>query len=259
MRARRRRRPASHSAFFSALLGQFREHFPHTERERLLSARYGTLAAMTLSMQIRTLLASSSLLLVSAVSLAAGAQERQEPRLPEVAPHSPSGVFGARHELAISSDAGLSISTTSVSGVSGSTTTLVLRPAIDYFVIDNLSLGGFIGVDSTSNDGGSSTTFGIGPRVGYNVPFSERWSVWPKVGFSFSSSSVKIKGTTLGGIRTSDATTSNTALALNLFVPVMFHPVEHFFLGFGPALDTDLSGDAKVTTFAGRLTLGGWI
>ena len=63
----------------------------------------------------------------------------------------------------------------------------------------------------------------------------------------------------MGGIRTPDATTSNTALALNLFVPVMFHPVEHFFLGFGPALDTDLSGDAKVTTFAGRLTLGGWI
>ncbi len=48
-------------------------------------------------------------------------------------------------------------------------------------------------------------------------------------------------------------------LALNVFAPVMFHPVQHFFLGFGPALDTDLTGDAKQTIIAGRLTIGGWM
>lgn len=39
----------------------------------------------------------------------------------------------------------------------------------------------------------------------------------------------------------------------------MFHPVEHFFLGLGPALDLDLSGDRKATTVGIRLTIGGWI
>jgi len=39
----------------------------------------------------------------------------------------------------------------------------------------------------------------------------------------------------------------------------MLHPAEHFFLGFGPALDIDLSGSEKATIIAGRLTLGGWI
>ena len=52
---------------------------------------------------------------------------------------------------------------------------------------------------------------------------------------------------------------SSTGLQLNLFAPVMFHPVQHFFLGFGPALDVDLSGDAKATTIAARLTIGGWL
>jgi hypothetical protein len=46
---------------------------------------------------------------------------------------------------------------------------------------------------------------------------------------------------------------------LNLFAPVMVHPAEHFFIGFGPALDTDLTGDVKATTIAGRLTIGGWL
>jgi hypothetical protein len=39
----------------------------------------------------------------------------------------------------------------------------------------------------------------------------------------------------------------------------MFHPVEHFFIGLGPAFDLDLSGDNKATTIAARLTLGGWL
>jgi hypothetical protein len=40
---------------------------------------------------------------------------------------------------------------------------------------------------------------------------------------------------------------------------VMLHPATHFFIGFGPALDADISGDVKSTTIAGRLTIGGWI
>jgi Zn-finger protein len=31
-----------------------------------------------------------------------------------------------------------------------------------------------------------------------------------------------------------------------------------FYLGIGPALDVDLSGDVKTTSSAGRLTIGGW-
>lgn len=195
----------------------------------------------------------------SAVSLAttAAAQDSDAegpasprgPAVPDVRADSPSGVFGGKGQLAVSSDAGLSLSNTSVSGADGSTTTLVLRPAIDYFVADYISVGGFLGLEYTSTGGGSSTTFSVGPRVGYNIPLSESFSLWPKVGFSFASTSQD---------QDDVESESNTSLQLNLFAPFMFHPVEHFFIGLGPAFDLDLTGDNKATTIAVRLALGGW-
>lgn len=184
---------------------------------------------------------------------------RRDPALPQVAPGSPAGVFGAKGQVTISSDAGLSITNTSVSGVDGSTTVVQLRPALDYFVIDNFSVGGFVGLDYSSDPGGHTTTFAIGPRVGYNLPFSERFSVWPKLGFSFTSTSVSEDLSPPGSDTTVTQNDSSSGLALNLFVPVMFHPVPHFFLGFGPALDQSLTGDPKSTVIAGRLTIGGWL
>ncbi len=199
-----------------------------------------------------------------AVSAAAqdrnGDEETRGPVLPQVAASSPSGIFGSKGQLAISSDAGISISNTSISDVDGSTTSLVLRPAVDFFVIDYLSIGGFLGLQYDSTPGGSSTAISIGPRVGYNIPLSERLSLWPKVGFSFASTSQSqddIELPTGGTIEGDDE--SSTSLQLNLFAPFMFHPVEHFFIGFGPAFDLDLSGDNKATTIAARLTLGGWL
>lgn len=182
------------------------------------------------------------------------------PALPEVRANSPSGVFGARGQLAISSDAGLSISNTSIEDIDGSTTTLVLRPAVDYFVINYLSIGGFLGVQYDSTSGGSTTAISIGPRVGYNIPLSERFSVWPKIGFSFASTSQETDDATgAGGVTIEGEDETSTSLQLNLFAPVMFHPVQHFFIGFGPAFDLDLTGDSKATTIAARLTLGGWL
>jgi hypothetical protein len=177
--------------------------------------------------------------------------------IPDVAPNTPAARFGARSQIAISSDAGLSIENTSLSGVDGSTTTVVLNPALDYFVLDNFSVGGYVGLNYVSTTGGSSTKFSVGPRVGYNIAFAERFSVWPKLGLSFASTSQKADIAVPSGGTTTQSTT-NTAVAINLFVPLMFHPVEHFFLGFGPALDADLSGDNKSTTIGGRLTIGGW-
>jgi hypothetical protein len=177
----------------------------------------------------------------------------QRPQLPAVAANSPSGVFGDKKQITISSDAGLEISNTSTSGVDGSTTKLILRPAVDYFVANNVSVGGFVGLDYTSAGDAHSTTFSIGPRVGYNFAFSERFSFWPKLGFSYSNSSAS------GSPLPPGVSASGNHLGLNVFAPVMFHPVPHFFLGFGPALDTHLTGDAKQTTIAGRLTLGGWL
>lgn len=199
-----------------------------------------------------------SFLVVASFSMSAAAQVQNDPGMPHVATNSPSGVFGGRGQLAIMGEGGALVTHTSVSGQDGSTTTVLIRPAIDYFLIDHLSLGAFTGVEYSASPGGSTTTYGIGPRVGYDIPLSERFSVWPKAGFSFNSTTVKFDSINVGGISTPSTSESNSALALNLFVPIMFH-TNHYFAGFGPSLDTDLSGDAKTTTIAARLTVGGWL
>lgn len=174
--------------------------------------------------------------------------------------NSPVARFGEKKQLAISSDAALSISNTSLSGVDGSSTQITLAPAVDYFVIQNLSVGGALSFNYQTSGSGHSTTFGVGPRVGYNVPLSDLLSLWPKAGVSIAHSSVSTDVPAVPpSVPATTRSVSNTAVALNLFVPVMLHPAPHFFVGFGPFLDTDLSGDNKATTFGGKLTLGGWL
>jgi hypothetical protein len=168
--------------------------------------------------------------------------------------------FGEEGQKAVSSDVGLSLSTTKVSGVSGSSTVLVLRPALDFFVADSWSVGGFVGVEYASAPGGSSQAISIGPRVGYNATLGDKLSIWPKVGFAVARTSQTRDGATLpSGTVLPDDDEDHASVQLNLFVPVMFHPVDHFFLGLGPALDQDLTGDNKATTIAVRLTIGGWV
>jgi hypothetical protein len=212
-----------------------------------------------------------SISLVAAVALVAPrvslAQETKleqqtEPKAPEKV-RGRARLFSLAGHLAISSDAGLEIANTSISGQDGSTTSIQLRPAVDYFVIDNLSVGGFLGLDyvNQAGDSGHTTTFSIGPRFGYNIPFAEILSVWPKIGLSYAHTSIGQQTVEIvnGVPVATDTSASANHLALNLFVPVMIHPVEHFFLGFGPAFDLDLTGDNKATTIAGRLTIGGWL
>jgi hypothetical protein len=204
------------------------------------------------------------------LAASAGAQDRDRDghvtvrggsdALPEVRANSPSGRFGMKGQIAVSSDTGFSISNTSISGIDGSSTQIVLRPAVDYFVLDYLSVGGFVGVEYTSTPGGSASSVSIGPRVGYNVPLAERLSFWPKLGFAIARTNQTDQGAVLpGGTVVGADDEDNTSVQLNIFAPLMFHPVQHFFLGLGPAFDLDLNGDQKATTIAIRLTLGGWI
>lgn len=179
----------------------------------------------------------------------------KSPAIPQVAADTPSGMFGAKGQLAISNDTGLSISSTSQTGDAGNTFELSLRPALDYFIIDNLSFGGFLGLDHTSVPGGHTTVISLGPRFGYNIAVSPIFSVWPKAGIAFASASQTIDDPPAGV----EGDTNSSNLAVNLFVPVMVHPAKHFFIGFGPALDVDVTGDVKTTVIAGRLTLGGWL
>jgi hypothetical protein len=161
--------------------------------------------------------------------------------------------FGRKSVWAFSSDSALTIQHSSQD-----VTTIQLAPSVDYFVLDNFSVGGFVSFAYSSSGAGDGTRIGIGPRVGYNFKLSDTLSVWPKAGFAYAYSSSTVSQR-IDDDTTREVSTSGSALAMNLFVPVMIHPAPHFFGGFGPFLDVDLSGDERVTVFGAKLTLGGWI
>jgi hypothetical protein len=154
--------------------------------------------------------------------------------------------FGQAHQLAISADFDLSMQGYSQSK-GGSSSSLLLAPAVDYFVIDHLSVGGQV---IFAIDQGSHTTFGVKPRVGYNIPIIPALSFWPDAFVAF---------TTTSGDRNQPST---NVFSIGVYAPLLWHPTSHFFLGLGPDLSTELTHDPdgnRLTQYGIQSTVGGWL
>jgi hypothetical protein len=181
------------------------------------------------------------------------------------APATPAAtgpVLGELGQLAISDDLQVSAirDTNSTTGFpTTSETTVRLEPALDVFVAPNVSVGGQLRIVFKSDDSGGSapstdtTEIGLLPRVGYVVAFSPTTFIWPRAGLGYVHLSTG-QGT---------MSTSSYRVPLEVFVPVIFQPVPHFFIGGGIRVSTDLvskveSLDGPKTTSIGLLsTLGG--
>ncbi|MDB4988172.1 MAG: hypothetical protein JWN04_3350 [Myxococcaceae bacterium] len=170
--------------------------------------------------------------------------------------------FGRARQWAFSSDAALSVQEQTTTHAKGSrVTSVTLAPAADYFVLENLSLGGVVGVTYQKTDEIKGARITLGPRIGYNFEVSRLLSFWPKLGFSYAhtTNSKQQLAAVPGGTSTFGNHTSANAIALSIFIPLMLHPAPHFFAGFGPFMDSDLSGYNRATVLGVKLTLGGWI
>jgi hypothetical protein len=117
------------------------------------------------------------------------------------------------------------------------TTTILLAPELDYFVANNFSIGGAIVLDITTPHG--ETSFGVVPQAGYNVVLSNTWSWWPRLAV-----------TLLTGVP--------ATISVELSAPFLIHPAEHFFFGFGPAVETNLNDHNLPTTIFGEFIVGGY-
>jgi hypothetical protein len=155
----------------------------------------------------------------------------------------------------------------------GSQTGFSLGPAADYFVVDNLSLGLelLFGYDSSSPPAGTTasgtgtatasspstngTLYGIAPRIGYNVPLGGSMSIWPKVFLEQAGYSLGGAGAGYGNIQ-----------LVGAYVPFLYHPVPHFYVGLGPNVLTELGSHtngvgatSKVTSYGLFASIGGWV
>ena len=164
----------------------------------------------------------------------AAAQDPPAYAPPPAAPPMPAAItFGLPGQLAISDDIQVAVVHTSQSfmGQSVSSNAVQLQPAVDYFVAPNLSIGGQLTIAYSSSDDGAGgslnqTVLGILPRIGYNIALAPTASIWPRLAFGYVHVSADAgAGTT---------SLSGYSVTLEAFVPVLFHPVPHFFLGAGP-------------------------
>jgi hypothetical protein len=120
------------------------------------------------------------------------------------------------------------------------------RVAGDYFVIDNLSLGGAVGYShySISEPAGqnveistSGDSWLFAPRVGYSFLFNDNIGIWPRGGFTYRTFSA--------------VNESGHVFALTIEAPFTFSFIPHVVFTAGPTLDLGLTGkeDHKMGNF----------
>jgi hypothetical protein len=168
-------------------------------------------------------------------SLPEKAEEQAEQKVEQVKASAGAANFGHVNQLVISQDMAFNLAT-DINDDATDSLSIELSPAADYFIQENLSLGGFVTLDHTIIGGGAAdvTNLGIGVRAGYNIPVAENASIWPKVGFAIANRDVP--GATGG------STGGDTSAELSVDAPVLFHPANHFFVGFGPAVTFRIGG-----------------
>lgn len=159
------------------------------------------------------------------------------------------------------------------------------RIAFDFTVVQSLTLGGSfafaIGLGSTheddfgnntsrKSDGSKTTVVGFAPRVGYILPLGHVLAFWPRAGFAFYSVSTKTPVVT--GANVTTRTDSDTMFSIDLDPQLVWTPVQHFFINFGPLLNIPVGGSRSTENAAGGTTnndlsvfhlgisagLGGW-
>ena len=163
--------------------------------------------------------------------------------------------FGDKGVISPFGSVRLSWQSDSIGPSSQSTTSLSLQPGVFYFLQDGIAIGGQIGLSLVS---ASATTvlFRLGPAAGYNHWLADRVSIFPQLALEL----------VVGSAGSSSPGGSSSAvlnLALEIFAPILYHPVPHFFLGIGPIFSADLvskfgDNDSTKTTLIGiQSVIGG--
>jgi hypothetical protein len=135
----------------------------------------------------------------------------------------------------------------------------VPRVGFDYTVIPQLTVGGDLvlfftlggnsGTDTTNN--GTQTTvkgdnpgawlFGVAPRVGYIIPFTDLFAFWLRGGLSFYTASSKVTQNA-----NNTQTTSVNQFALDVDPQFVITPVPHFGFTVGLTADIPITGGHSV-------------
>lgn len=199
-----------------------------------------------------------------------------DPAAPPVSAYPPSlpappDPFGTRGTTAITGAFTVGTSYTgSLESSDASEFDVRLIPSLDYFVAQNLSIGGALILDYQNRTYASSmsvtsTTLGAEVGIGYNVPFSRLFSWWPSahIGFGWSHTTSDLRSLLNGLAVPVDTTADDHVVVARAYLPFLIHPAPHFFVGIGPEGFIDLvrggdSNDDQRFNIALTSVVGGW-
>lgn len=148
-----------------------------------------------------------------------------------------------------------------------------LNPAVDYFIDENLIVGASAYVRYSSSTTAPPTKThgwaeGAFVHLGRNVPLSDLLSVRPLGALGLWHSDTTTEGILSPFGYLTSSSLSETAIVLDLYVPLLFHPARHFFVGFGPdaffdpyhSFSSGGSTSDHLRYFVGASSIiGGWI
>jgi len=114
-----------------------------------------------------------------------------------------------------------------------------VRPALDYFVVPNVTIGAIVGfgIDNLKNKGVL-----VGGRAGFNFNFTEHLSFWGRVGVRYNHVSP-------------DVGASRHETDVTVDIPILYHFVPHLFAGLAPYYNVNVSGP---DSYGFGYVVGGW-
>jgi hypothetical protein len=180
------------------------------------------------------------LLLLLAATASAPTTARADPTSPLVAtPVSPDEApaskaapqphFGQRGTLVLGLDFDTGAANT---GIPSRPLGLGVRPTLDAFVLEGLSLGAAAGFEYSRFAGQALYNYGAEVRVGYALRINDRFAIWPKILTSYTMGGVPIgASSTLG-------TLEDARVGANL--PLVFTLGGHTMFEVGPIASTDI-------------------
>ena len=171
----------------------------------------------------------------------------------------PRAEFGRRGQVVLSADLALRGGARwSDGGDARSSSHFAVSPSFDAFVAEDFTLGAFasysvaksraFGPEGSLNDY-TTTSGGLGGRIGFNSPLGRWLSWWPRLTLGWSTSNY-VASVVTPAAQATPATPGGydyTQSGLFIFVqaPLLVHPAPHWFLGVGPTLYRDLSRGFK--------------
>jgi hypothetical protein len=199
---------------------------------------------------------------------------------PEIARPSPDRAhpspapFGSPGQLVFGGGSSVFISSAEYTANKASDLDLSFSPAVDYFVFKGVSIGVDVDLEYSSDQSyvagnnlvrTHTSTVTAGPRLGINLPLGDIASLWPRLTVGFGSVHRDERVVSGSPFAAAPATTL-AGPTLEAFVPVLFFPTPHLFLGAGPSVSHAFGPPqgapgigGQRTELGGSLIVGGYL